>query len=94
LVAVGLQVLPWQRVFRGTVAQIRNTEFFRVVLRIPAAESDKTKLDLASYRQTSVEAGSNTSTVTLRVVGGDEEEGLESVTVKYDHETHGTRTRK
>jgi hypothetical protein len=30
-----------------------------------------------------VEAGSNTSTVTLRVVGGDEKESLKSETVKY-----------
>jgi hypothetical protein len=29
------------------------------------------------------EAGSNTSTVTLRVVGGDEKESLKSETVKY-----------
>jgi hypothetical protein len=41
-----------------------------------------------------VEAGSNTSTVTLRVVGGDEKGMLESETVKYGHESHGTRTRK
>jgi hypothetical protein len=41
-----------------------------------------------------VEAGSNTSTVTLRVVGGDEKGGLESETVKYDLEFQGTRTRQ
>jgi hypothetical protein len=41
-----------------------------------------------------VEAGSNTSTVALRVVGGDEKESLESETVKYGHESHGTRTRE
>jgi hypothetical protein len=41
-----------------------------------------------------VEAGSNTSTVTLRVVVGDEKGSLESETVKYGHESHGTRTRK
>jgi hypothetical protein len=41
-----------------------------------------------------VEAGSNTSTVTLRVVGGDENESLESETVKYGHEFYWTRTRK
>jgi hypothetical protein len=29
---------------------------------------------------------------TLRVVGGDEKESLESETVKYGHESHGTRT--
>jgi hypothetical protein len=45
---------------------------------------------------TRVEAGSNTSTVTLRVVGGDEkgsQGSLKSETVKYGHESQGTRTR-
>jgi hypothetical protein len=41
-----------------------------------------------------VEARSNTTTVTLRVVGGDEKGSLESATVKYDHKYHGTRTRE
>jgi hypothetical protein len=45
--------------------------------------------------ETHVEAGSNTSTVTLRVVGDDDERGsLESETVKYGHEFYGTWTRK
>jgi hypothetical protein len=33
-------------------------------------------------------------TVTLRVVEGDEKGSLESETVKYGHESYGTRTRK
>jgi hypothetical protein len=37
-----------------------------------------------------VEAGSNTSTVALRVVGGDKKGSLETETVKYGHESHGT----
>jgi hypothetical protein len=41
-----------------------------------------------------VEVESNTSTVALRVVGGDEKENLVSETVKYGHESHGTRTRE
>jgi hypothetical protein len=41
-----------------------------------------------------VEAGSNTSTVTLRVVGGDEKGSLKSERVKYGHESQGTRTRE
>jgi hypothetical protein len=41
-----------------------------------------------------VEAGSNTSTVTLQVVEGDEKGSLESETVKYGNESHGSRTRK
>jgi hypothetical protein len=39
-----------------------------------------------------VEVGSNTSTVTLRVVGGDEKGSLKTETVKYSREIQGTRT--
>jgi hypothetical protein len=38
---------------------------------------------------TRVEAESNTSTVTLRVVGGDEKESFKSETVKYGHSPKG-----
>jgi hypothetical protein len=41
-----------------------------------------------------VEAGSNTSTVTQRVVGGDEKGSLKSDTVKYDYESKGARTQE
>jgi hypothetical protein len=41
-----------------------------------------------------MEAGSNTSTVALRVIGGDEKESLESETVEYGRKSHGTRTRE
>jgi hypothetical protein len=41
-----------------------------------------------------VEAGSNTSTVTLRVVGGDQKGSLKSETVKYGYESKGTRTQE
>jgi hypothetical protein len=40
------------------------------------------------------EAGSNTSTVTLRVVGGDEKGSLKSETVKYSLKSQGTRTQE
>jgi hypothetical protein len=43
---------------------------------------------------TRVEAGSNTSTVTLRVVGADEKGSLKSESVKYGREIQGTRTRE
>jgi hypothetical protein len=39
-----------------------------------------------------MEAGLNNSTVTLRVVGGDEKGSLKSETVKYDHEAPGAWT--
>jgi hypothetical protein len=41
-----------------------------------------------------VEAGSNTSTMTLRVVGGDEKGSLKSETVKYGLKSQGTRTKE
>jgi hypothetical protein len=41
---------------------------------------------------TRVEAGSNTSTVTLWVVGVDEKGSLKSERVKYGHESQETRT--
>jgi ribosomal protein S5 len=44
--------------------------------------------------QRGVEAGSNTSTVTLRVVGGDEKGSLKSETAKYGRESQGTLTRE
>jgi hypothetical protein len=57
---------------------------------------------LSKERNSRVEAGSNTSTVTLRVVGADEKGSLECETVKYDDESQvkyddesqGSRTRK
>jgi hypothetical protein len=45
-------------------------------------------------RRTRVEAGSNTSTVTLRVVGGDGKGSLKSETVKYGLKFQGTWTRE
>jgi hypothetical protein len=44
--------------------------------------------------ETRVEAGSNTSIVTLRVVGGDEKGSLRTETVKYGRKSQGTRTRE
>jgi hypothetical protein len=46
----------------------------------------------ASEVNSRVEAGSNTSTVALRDVGGDEKRSLESEIIKYGRESHGTRT--
>jgi IS5 family transposase len=49
---------------------------------------------MLSVFSTRVEAGSNTSTVKLRVVGGDKKGSLKFETVKYGHEYQGTRTRE
>jgi hypothetical protein len=46
------------------------------------------------FRINRVEAGSNTSTVTLRVVGGDEKGSLKTETVKCGREIQGTPTRE
>jgi hypothetical protein len=51
-------------------------------------------MDKVRPSQTRVEAGSNTSTVTLRVVGGDEKGSLKSERVKDGNESQGTRTRE
>jgi hypothetical protein len=50
--------------------------------------------DSVKFRLTRAEAVSNTSSVTLRVVGGDEKGSLKSETVKYGRESQGTRTRE
>jgi hypothetical protein len=49
---------------------------------------------LVASSLTRVEAESNTWTVTLRVVGGDERGSLKSETVKYGRKSQGTRTRE
>jgi hypothetical protein len=52
------------------------------------------ELDGINTVSTRVEADSNTSTVTLRVVGGKEKGSLKSEKVKYGHESQETRTRE
>jgi hypothetical protein len=46
------------------------------------------------FKDTRVEAGSNTSTEILRAVGGDEKRSLKSETVEYGYESKGTRTQE
>jgi hypothetical protein len=48
----------------------------------------------SEQQKTRIEAGSNTSTVTLRVVEGDEKGSLKSETVKYGLKSQGTWTRE
>jgi hypothetical protein len=66
--------------------------FISVITRIQ--HKNKDAFSSIVFYATRVEAGSNTSTVTLRVVGGDEKGSLKYETVKYGHEFYGTRTRK
>jgi hypothetical protein len=49
---------------------------------------------MSSESYTRVEAGSNTSTIALRIVGGDEKGSLKSETVKYGRKSQKTRTEK
>jgi hypothetical protein len=58
---------------------------------------DRTQAELAKglrvgTTDTRVEVGSNTSTMTLRVVGGDEKGSLKCETVKSGRESQGART--
>jgi hypothetical protein len=46
------------------------------------------------FENSRVEAALNTSTLNLRVVGGDEKGSLKSETVKYGNESRGTRTQE
>jgi hypothetical protein len=73
----------------ATIEEILEAVFF--VRSLPRLYNED-QLPLKEY--TRVEAGSNTSTVTLRVVGGDEKGSLKSETVKYGHESQWTRTRE
>jgi hypothetical protein len=66
-------------------------------LKLPQKDNRKIKIITIikiGRSNTRVEAGSNTSTVTLRVVGGDEKGSLKSEIVKYGHKSQGTRTRE
>jgi hypothetical protein len=82
---------PCRRLIREVnSAQKFRSEFqFRVVFQYKVQD-----VHWVREKNTRVEAGSNTSTVTLRVVGGDEKGSLESETVKYGLEFQGTRTRE
>jgi hypothetical protein len=64
-----------------------------VTIEITLETLSSTRFVQWGYKEISrVEAGSNTSTVTLRVVGGDQKGSLEYETVKYGQEPHRTRT--
>jgi hypothetical protein len=78
-----------------SVRQLRDAtiELLEDVFSMWSASRLYHSTDLVQFSYTAcVEAVSNTSTVALRVVGGDEKGNLESETVKYGHESRGTRT--
>jgi hypothetical protein len=61
---------------------------------IPGANTRFEGQQINGRTQTRLEAGSNTSTVTLRVVRGDEMGSLKSETVKYGREYQVTLARE
>jgi hypothetical protein len=74
-----------------------NTTVSTKLTDVPAATDKHTiteKLLGVIFGPSRVEAGSNTSTVALRDVGGDKKGNIESEIPKYGRETHGTRTRE
>jgi hypothetical protein len=54
----------------------------------------KRKFIASQWPHSRVEEVSNTSTVALRLVGGDKKGSLKYETVKYGHESHRTRIRE
>jgi hypothetical protein len=96
-VSVDTRNLGITRRFRCSGYRRPIDELFGVVASIRSSQAYKREfiLELNSFiRKSRVEAGSNTSTITLRVVGGDEKGSLESDTIKYGREIQGTRTRE
>jgi hypothetical protein len=84
---LGLQVST------ATDTQPTTEELLGTIFSIRFVQNDYKEEFSSESAHTRVEAGSNTSTVTLRVVG-DEKGSLKCETVKYGHEFYGTRTRK
>jgi hypothetical protein len=68
--------------------------YFIVNLFLSPTDETICRVFVSCFLWTRVDAESNSFTVTLRVVGGDEKGSLESETVKYANESYGTRTRK
>jgi hypothetical protein len=87
-------IIPCLFVAAGTCLASQRTSAQAPLFRLSGVMSHY-KIHFVPYRkQSHVEAGSNTSTVALRVVGGDKTGSLESETVKYGRKSHGTRTRE
>jgi hypothetical protein len=64
------------------------------VFSVGSPEGGKIIVEVSYDLLARVEAGANTSTAILRVVGGDEKGSLKSETVKDGHESQGNRTRE
>jgi hypothetical protein len=76
----------------GSSPRVNNEVQLEAVFSVRSVLRLYHAIDSSGIPPTRVEAGSNTSTVTLRVEGGDEKESLKTETVKYGREIQGTRT--
>jgi hypothetical protein len=72
----------------------RSQPSYHILLNATQPENFIKRCKITNRIPPRVEAGSNTSTVTLRVVGGDEKGSLKCETVKYGRESKGTRTKE
>jgi hypothetical protein len=82
-----LETLP-QKQTRGTIGHLLlGNGALNMVFSMESVLSSYKGIEKTQRNTfTRVEVGSNTSTVTLRVVGGDEKRSLKSETIKYGHE--------
>jgi hypothetical protein len=88
------KAVSWQRLGKHVPAATdTNTTIEEMFCMWSVLRCYKQGTSLA-FKLTRVEAGSNTSTMTLRVVGGEEKGSLKYETVKYGHESYRTLTRK
>jgi hypothetical protein len=98
----GLRYVTRQRLckhisaYRTMLCNAVTSSTIRTVFSMGSVQSayKRSEFVARSRGESRVEAGSNTSTVALVVVGGDEKGSLEYETVKYGRESHETRTRE
>jgi hypothetical protein len=89
-VATGLSHVSWQRIKQSNTRTVGGNDP-RQTGRLTVGRNIRLRL---SRRSSCVEEGSNTFTVALRVVGGNEKGSLEFETAKYGCESHRTRIRE
>jgi uncharacterized protein involved in response to NO len=81
-------------VSKQRIGKHKTIRVFEKVFSIWSVISGFKKNSVEHNQPSRVEAGSNTCTVALRVVGDHEKRSLESEAVKYGRESYGTQTRK
>jgi hypothetical protein len=93
-VTVQLEVFPWQRVLRQTVTQDAESRTLRGGIGNHGRLTAITRSQQNSETTSRMEAGSNTSTVALRDIGGKEKRSLKSEIVRHGRQANGTQTRE